>query len=68
MLANRAIWVFHPNVGRNAFPAPNALRPSLASTSNAKILVLEPAVEMPNAKSLTTTQSVSVRPDGPATH
>ena len=67
-LANLAIKAYRRNVDRNAFPARNALHPNLASTSNAKILVLEPAVEMPNAKSLTTTQSVSVRPDGPATH
>ena len=67
-LANLAIKAYRRNVDRNAFPARNALHPNLASTSNAKILVLELAVEMPNAKWSTTIRSVSVHPDGPEIH
>ncbi len=65
--ADRATWAYHPNVGRNAFPAPSALRRNLASTKSARILVLELAAAMPSAKLSITTRSASVRLDGQAT-
>ena len=62
-LVNRAIWVFHQNVGRNAFPTRNAVHPRLASISNAKILVKELVEEIQNAELLATIPSVFVRQD-----
>ena len=49
-LVSQAIWEFHQNVDRNASLAPNALLQKPVSTSNAKILALELAVEMLSAK------------------
>ena len=49
-LVSQAIWEYHQNVDRNASLAPNALLQKPVSTSNAKILAVELAVEMLSAK------------------
>ena len=67
-LANLATWAYHLTADLNVFPARNAHHHRLASISSAKILALELAVEMPNAKWSTTIRSVSVHPDGPEIH
>ena len=64
-LANLATWAYHLTADLNVFPARNAHHHRLASISSAKILALELAVEMPNAKWSITTPSVFVLRDGP---
>ena len=49
-LVSQAIWEYHQNVDRNASLAPNVLLHKPASTSNAKILAQELAVEILSAK------------------
>ena len=65
-LANQTTWEFHQIVDRSACPARSVLHRKLVSISSVRILVLELAAETLNAESLTTIQSASARPVGPA--